>query len=62
MEIDYHFIQEKMVNRDLMVRFVTSADQVADIFTKGLSTVSFNKLKSKLNVDPLPLSLRARIT
>lgn len=40
-EIDYHFIREKVVNRDIAIKFVASSDQVADIYTKGLSTSRF---------------------
>lgn len=44
-EVDYHYICEKVVNNDLAVRFVHSKDQIADIFTKELSFIdlSFSK-------------------
>ena len=35
-EIDYHFIREKIVSRDIKTDFVNSSDQLADIFTKSL--------------------------
>ena len=60
MEVDYHFIREKVVRKDLLIRYVASEDQTADIFTKGLSAVRFNKLKTKLNVKSLQLILRGR--
>lgn len=35
-EVDYHFIREKVLNGDILVKFISILDQVADIFTKGL--------------------------
>jgi hypothetical protein len=35
-EVDYHFIQEKVTNRDIMIKFINSSYQVANVFTKGL--------------------------
>ena len=49
-EVDYHFVREKVVNRDIIVKFISTLDQVADIFTKGLSSSRFVYLKSKLMV------------
>ena len=34
-EIDYHFIREKVCNHDIKVQHVSTVDQLADIFTKG---------------------------
>jgi hypothetical protein len=47
-EVDYHFIREKVINRDILVKFISTMDQLADIFTKGLSSARFALLKSKL--------------
>ena len=41
----------------MMIRFISTDDQVADIFTKGLSTPRFLVLWSKLLVMPCPISL-----
>ena len=60
-EIDYHFVCEKVARRDLDVRFLSSKDQLADALTKPLSSTRFSFLRSKLNVQPLPLSLRGSI-
>jgi hypothetical protein len=40
-EVDYHFIREKVVNCDICIKFISSSDQVADIFSKGLTTTHF---------------------
>ena len=53
-EVDYHFVCEKVVNRDIIVKFISTLDQVADIFTKGLSSSRFVYLKSKLMVVQPP--------
>jgi hypothetical protein len=56
-EVDYHFICEKVLNGDILIKFISTKDQVADIFTKGMSSVRFSLLKSKLMVSPPPISL-----
>jgi len=30
--VDYHFIREKVLNDDILVKFISTLDQVADIF------------------------------
>jgi hypothetical protein len=40
-EVDYHFVREKVLNKDISIRFISTADRVADVFTKGLSTSRF---------------------
>jgi len=35
-EIDCHFIREKIMSGDIKTEFVNSSDQLADIFTKSL--------------------------
>ena len=57
-EVDYHFVREKVVNRDVLIKFIFTNDQVADVFTKGLTSSRFLSLKSKLRVVPPPISLR----
>ena len=53
-EIDFHFIRERVLNRSLLIRFISSQDQIADILTKGLTTPRFLSLRSKLTVTPVP--------
>jgi hypothetical protein len=57
-EVDYHFVREKVLNRDILLKFISTQDQVADLFTKGLSSAQFLLLKSKLLVVPTPINLR----
>lgn len=57
-EIDYHFVRERVANKQLLVRFISTKDQVADIFTKGLSVPRFLYLRNKLNIQQLMFNLR----
>ncbi|XP_031116906.1 uncharacterized protein LOC116020577 [Ipomoea triloba] len=49
-EIDYHFVRDKVATGDLIVNFVSTRDQIADIFTKPLPAHRFQFLRDKLNV------------
>ena len=35
-EVDYHFVCEKVLRRDVMLKFISTPDQLADLFTKSL--------------------------
>ena len=60
-EVDYHFIHENVVNKDMVICFISIDDQVVDIFTKGLSTPRFSVLRSKLLVTPCPICLQGDV-
>jgi len=49
-EVDFHFVREKVALGALDVRFVSSADQVADAFTKPATKVMLEKLRRNLNL------------
>ncbi|XP_058189451.1 uncharacterized protein LOC131307050 [Rhododendron vialii] len=53
-EIDYHYICEQVAARKLVLRHISSMDQVADVFTKPLSVSRFLYLKDKLLVRSSP--------
>jgi hypothetical protein len=48
LQIDYHFVRERVIKGDLLVQHVSSADQFADILTKGLSSPLFRHHCSNL--------------
>ena len=47
--------------KTLDVRFVSTHDQLADLLTKPISSSRFSLLRSKLNILPIPFSLRGRV-
>jgi hypothetical protein len=53
-EIDFHFVREKVARRQLEIRFVSTKDQVADGFTKALGTHMVEKFRSNLNLIKKP--------
>ncbi|KAL5823894.1 hypothetical protein ACOSQ4_021794 [Xanthoceras sorbifolium] len=60
-ELDLHFLRDKIAAHVFEVRFVPSKEQLADIFTKPLPTARFDKLKSKLILDKSKLTLRGDV-
>jgi hypothetical protein len=60
-EVDYHFIREKIFNKDLLARCISTHAQPSDIFTKGLSKARFLLLRGKLMVASLPINLRGNV-
>jgi hypothetical protein len=57
-EVDYHFIREKVLNKDFTLGFISTCDQPTDIFTKDLTSSRFQLLYDKLMVCPPPICLR----
>lgn len=55
-ELDYHFVREKVVQGAMITKFVPSAEQVADVFTKALTKSQFRFMRSKLGVVSIPAS------
>ncbi|XP_071680966.1 uncharacterized protein [Lolium perenne] len=49
-EIDFHFVRERVANKLLEIRFIPSQDQVADGFTKALPTRQLEEFKHNLNL------------
>lgn len=47
-EVDFHFIRERVVRGDISLQYVCTELQLADIFTKSLTSVRFATLRSKL--------------
>jgi hypothetical protein len=59
-EVDFHFIREKVTNKDIQLRYLSTLDQLADIFTKGLLANRFCLLWDKLRVCA-PISLQGGV-
>ncbi|XP_059461929.1 uncharacterized mitochondrial protein AtMg00810-like [Corylus avellana] len=60
-EVDYHFIREKIFHKDLCASDIPTQDQCADIFTKDLTSSRFLFLRDKLTVTPPPIRLRGAV-
>ncbi|XP_028125342.1 uncharacterized protein LOC114322271 [Camellia sinensis] len=56
-EVDCHFIRDKVLAKQLHLQYIPTTDQLADIFTKPLSVGRFSYLKSKLMEFHHPISL-----
>jgi hypothetical protein len=49
-EVDCHFIREKIQAKEIETPFVKSGDQLADVFTKGLYSNAFKNITNKLEL------------
>jgi histone deacetylase 1/2 len=53
-EVDYHFVRDRVAKKEIAVRFISSQDQLVDVLTKPLPHTSFTYFRSKLHVDSPP--------
>ena len=49
-EIHHYFLRDNVANGNILLRNMRSEDQLADIFTKPLNEITFNRLRGELNV------------
>ncbi|KAM2669002.1 hypothetical protein EV2_020527 [Malus domestica] len=56
-EIDCHFVRECVQQGTIVLQFVASADQYADMFTKGLCSPQFTRNCSNLMLGSMPREL-----
>ena len=47
-EVDYHFVREKVLNRDMLIKYISIADQLTYLFTKSLPSPRFRDPLFKL--------------
>ena len=47
-DVKYHFCREKVEDKVIIPEYVTSADQLADIFTKDLAKIAFERLRDQI--------------
>ncbi|XP_052299242.1 probable LRR receptor-like serine/threonine-protein kinase At3g47570 [Citrus sinensis] len=60
-ELDMHFVRDKVLAEELEIHFIPSEEQIADVLTNPLTFIHFNYFRNKLNVQPCPLSLRGAV-
>ncbi|CAH9076869.1 unnamed protein product [Cuscuta europaea] len=51
-DINYHFVRERVAHGDLLVQYVPTKFQLADIFTKNLAPQRFLFLRDNLRIVP----------
>lgn len=49
-DVRYNFVREKYENKEIDVKFVSTNEQVADMFTKPLPCAKFEKFRSYLGM------------
>ena len=49
-DIRHHFIKEHVLDRDIVLDYVCTEDQIADIFTKPLCEERFSYLRKELGI------------
>ena len=49
-EVDYHFVRERVSQKQLQIKFISSKDQLADIFTKPLPLPQFEHCRRNLTL------------
>ena len=49
-EIDFHFVRERVASGALQVRFISSSDQLADVFTKPATRQMLDRFSTNLNL------------
>ncbi|KAL5820829.1 hypothetical protein ACOSQ3_022711 [Xanthoceras sorbifolium] len=57
-ELDLHFVRDKIEAKELDVRYIPTEHQPADILTKPITIARFNLLKGKLILDKSQIRLR----
>ena len=52
-EVDFHFVRERVVKKLLEIDYIPTGDQIADGFTKALSVRQLENFKHNLNLGRL---------
>ena len=46
-----HFVRERVISKEIMIKYCPTNEMVADIMMKGLAKPSFQKLRKLLGID-----------
>jgi hypothetical protein len=49
-DIRYHFLRDHQLRGDIKIAYVSTKEQLANIFTKPLDEKTFSKLRNELNI------------
>jgi hypothetical protein len=49
-DIQYHFLRDHQQRGDIEIAYVSTKEQLTDIFTKPLDEKTFSKLRNELNI------------
>ena len=60
-EVHYHFVREKVLKQEIVLKKVGTNDQVANVFTKALLRAKFEKFRSALGVVDNSFALRGSV-
>lgn len=60
-EVDCHYVRQQVLAKKLVLQYIPTIDQVADIFTKPLSVSRFLYLKDKLMAFLSPIRLTGNV-
>jgi len=52
-EVDQHFIREKLNNGLIFMPYIPTTDQISDIFTKGLHKKQFDSLIGQMTMEDI---------
>jgi hypothetical protein len=53
-DVKYHYVRECIVDKKIVLYHVATEDNTADIFTKNLGCLKFEKFKKQLSIEFLP--------
>jgi len=51
-DVIHHFVREKVTSGELKVQYVNTTDMTADVLTKALGTIAFNKCTEGMGMRP----------
>ncbi|GMP71088.1 hypothetical protein CsSME_00029637 [Camellia sinensis var. sinensis] len=60
-EVDYHYVRERVAAKKLHINHISSMDQLADLFTKPLASPRLLYLQTKLLGYSSPISLQGHV-
>ncbi|CAN1131585.1 Retrovirus-related Pol polyprotein from transposon RE2 [Linum perenne] len=56
MEIEFHFVRDRVARKQLQVKYIPAQDQLADVLTKPLTRPQLQHFCTKLHVSPVQLA------